>query len=222
MIVQTQKYSLRVMKISYCFTILFLVLRGDGNSDSLQLLYPTYKVVEDAVMGNPEIRFILKQTFFPSSSYRYWQVDGAEAIPINVCVTLNNNTNQPGILTNNETDCTRNCTGSWKFLWTNSLLLNIIPADILLAMDTMSIMVYSEIIKSSRYRLVTLYVHLNEHAFSCTPSLDDIEQAFVLLLSTVSFNNNYCSIFLHDHTYYYTIRLRCKSHQTQIQDTKVM
>ena len=182
------------MKISYCITIilLILILRGNGNSDTLLLLYPTYKVVEDAVMGNPEVRFLLKQTFFPSSNYRYWQVDGAEAIPINVCVTLNDNVNRSGILTDNnnitETDHNRNCTGLWQFLWTNSLLLSIIPADILLAMDTASIMVYSEIIKSSRYRLVTLHVHINEHAFSCTPSLDDIEQAFVLLLSTVSFN----------------------------------
>ena len=70
------------MKISYCITIilLILILRGNGNSDTLLLLYPTYKVVEDAVMGNPEVRFLLKQTFFPSSNYRYWQVDGAEAI----------------------------------------------------------------------------------------------------------------------------------------------
>lgn len=185
------------MKTTCCFaTIILLVLRVDGNGDNLRLLYPAYKLVDDAVMGNPQVRFLLKQTFFPSTNYRYWQVDGAEAIPINVCVTLQNNTKQqPGVqcnltdMTETDRNIDRNCTGSWEFLWTNSLLLNIIPADILLAMDTtMSIIIYSEIIKSSSYRRVTLHVHLNEYALLCTPSLDDIEQAFVLLLSTVSIN----------------------------------
>ena len=82
------------MKTTYCFAtiilLLLLVLRVGGNShcDNLRLIYPAYKLVEDAVMGNPEVRFLLKQTFFPSTNYRYWQVDGTEAIPINVCVTL--------------------------------------------------------------------------------------------------------------------------------------
>ena len=182
---------------SYCFTtLLLLVLRGDGNSDNLHLLFPTYKLVEDAVMGNPEVRFLLQQTFFPSSNYRYWQVDGAEVIPIIVCVTLQNITKQqPGtqcnltdnVMTETDRNVERNCAGKWEFLWTNSLLMNIIPADILLAMDTtMSLIVYSEIIKSSHYRRVTLYIDLNELSLSCPPSLDDIEQAFVLLLGTVS------------------------------------
>ena len=182
---------------SYCFaTLLLLVLRGDGNSDNLHLLFPTYKLVEDAVMGDPELRFLLQQTFFPSSNYRYWQVDGAEAIAIVVCVTLQNITKQqPGtqcnltdnVMTETDHDVERNCAGKWNFLWTNSLLMNIIPADILLAMDTtVSLIVYSDIIKSSFNRRVTLHVHLNELSLSCPPSLDDIEQAFVLLLGTVS------------------------------------
>ena len=111
------------MKISYCLTtiilLFLLVLRGDGNSDNLRLLYPVYKLVEDAVMGNPEIRFLLKQTFFPSTNYRYWQVDGAEAISINVCVTLQSNTKQQPRVQCNLTDIPetdhnidRNCTGS--------------------------------------------------------------------------------------------------------------
>ena len=186
-----------MMKTSCYFIFLAtLIFRGNGDDNSLRLLYPAYKLIEDAVVGNPETRFLLKQTFFPSTNYRYWQVDGAEAIPINVCVTLHNNTEQPPWVHCNLTDIIetdrnmeRNCTELWKFLWTNSLLLNVIPGDVLLAMDTtVSLVVYSEIIQSSHYRMVTLHVHLNELALSCAPSLDDMEQAFVLLLSTVSIN----------------------------------
>ena len=181
------------MKISCCF--LFLTLFSSiVRANNLRLLYPAYKLIEDAVMGNPEVKFLLRQTFFPSTNYRYWQVDGAEIIPIHVCVTLHNSTEQqPGIQGNlidvTEKDTGKNCTGqgSWDFHWTNSLLLNILPCDILLAMDTtMTTIIYSDIAKSSRYRKVALDIHLNEFPLSCTPSLDDIEQAFILFLSTVS------------------------------------
>ena len=210
------------MKIFCCFMLFFAlflsIFRTIENSDTLRLLYPSYKLIEDAVMGNPEVKFLLRQAFFPSTNYRYWQVDGAEIIPISICVTLHNNTEEEsGIECSlTENDEVTNCTLLWSFHWTNSLLMNIIPGDILLAMDsTFTTIMYSAIIKSSLFRWVTLNVHLSSLSIH---SLDDIEQAFVLFLSTVSKITMQTNYIL---TLSLLRRVKYKYHQTWIHSIKV-
>ena len=78
----------------------------------------------------------------------------------------------------------RNCTACWNFQWTNSLLLNIIPGDVLLAMDpTITAILYSDIVQSSHNRRLHLDLHLNNSALLQKYSL---EQAFALFLTLVS------------------------------------
>lgn len=167
--------------------VLFLTTVTSNHLDNLESLYPAYKLIEEAVKANPIAMFKIKQTFFPSTNYRYWQVDGVEVIRFRLCVTLNDTQQTQWIQTNvtkmNESDINKNCTMIWDFQWTNSLLLNIIPGDIFLAMDvTLSNILYSEISDSSSYRKVFLDVYLN---LLSPVNMDDLEQAVVLFLSTV-------------------------------------
>ena len=148
----------------------------------LESIYPVYKLVEEAVENDPLSMFIIKQTFFPATNYRYWQVDGAEVVCFKVCVMISeapliNNTN---II--NANDSSEGCTEHWTFHWTNSLLLNLIPGDLLLAMDPVqSVILYSNIVQHPYRRTASLKVDFNQSL-----SVADIEQALVLFLSMVS------------------------------------
>lgn len=154
--------------------------------NNLESLYFAYKLIEDTVKSDDEQAFKLKQAFFPAMNYRYWQVDGAEVIPIEVCVILYDN---PSLIQCDAIGMTgwkqeRNCTTCWNFQWTNSLL---IPGDILLAMDTTTTTIlYSDIVQSSHNCRLHLDLHLNRSLLFHQYSLDDYEQAFALFLSRVS------------------------------------
>ena len=58
-------------------------------NDNLDSLYSTYNLIEDTIKSDPNLHFKIKKAFFPTMNYRHWQLDGAEVIPIRVCVTFN-------------------------------------------------------------------------------------------------------------------------------------
>ena len=160
---------------------------------NLDYLYPTYKLIDNAVRNDHKLMFKMKQVFFPAMNFRFWQVDGAEIIPIDVCVTFHENIVQLSPKQGNTTKSTENLVTEieqcWSFLWTNSLLLNLIPGDILLAMDPCStVILYSDIVGSRRPRglKMQLSLHVNESLPLIKHSLDDYEQAFALYLCLVS------------------------------------
>lgn len=172
-----------------CILLVILLVIGiavvKSNHDAnLESLYPSYEVIKDAIESDPKLVYKLKQTFNPPVNYRYWQVDGVEVIPISVKVSF---------LAQNST-C--NVTGKgqqstsmqyWTFQWTNSLLLNLIWGDLLLAMDpSITAFLYSSIVQSHNNRQVKLNLHLNTSALPCNHVLDELKQAIALFLCTVS------------------------------------
>ena len=172
-------------------------LRPDINGN-LDYLYPTYKLIEDTIKNDPKLVFKIKKSFFPAMNFRYWQVDGAEVVPISACMALHPDTEQ-----DLRAQC--NITGKfgemlvkkpstpdsnfWKFHWTNSLLMNLIPGDMLLAMDPlMTSLIYSDIVRSlhtRRLRLI-LTVNITSSSAICHEPVNVVEQSFALYLTSVS------------------------------------
>ena len=164
-------------------TLLTTVASYDLN-EGWESLYRAYKLIEEAVKNDPQLMFKIRQGFFPAMNYRYWQVDGAEAIPFIICITLHDDTQHGTWVKTNTTeeDWFINCRLLMEFLWTNSLVLNHIPGDLLLTMDsTLTPVLYSVIVESTKYRRVRLELIINGSS-----SVDDLEQALVLFLSKVS------------------------------------
>ena len=153
-------------------------------------LYHVYKVIQDAVMSQPELIFEIKQAFFPVMNYRYWQVDGAEVIPIKICLTIQGKKETSMLinaLNTTTADLLMNFTTCWNFQWTNSLLLNLIPGDILVAMDpAFTCMLYSNVVESFQNRWLHLNLHLKREVLHSDVSQEDYEQALVLFLASVS------------------------------------
>ena len=180
------------MREEIIFLVLFLPLGIRAVpfvDDNLESLYSAYKLIEDTIKSDQKLMFKINQAFSPIINFRYWQVDGAEVVPIEVCVTLRE---QPSVLIRcnaigDRNKMMRNCTACWNFRWTNSLLLNLIPGDILLAMDPIiTDVLYSEILQSYHYRRLHLDLHLNDSILLQNYSLDDYEQAFALFITSVS------------------------------------
>ena len=167
---------------------------SDFVHSNLDYLYPMYKLIDGTVRNDHTLMFKMKQVFFPAMNFRFWQMDGAEVIPIDVCVTFHKQLSpKQGNATENTENLVTEFEQCWSFLWTNSLLLNLIPGDILLAMDPCStIILYSDIVGSRRPRGLTmqLSLHLNESLIKY--SLDDYEQAFALYLCLVGVIYNAC------------------------------
>ena len=79
----------------------------------------------------------------------------------------------------------------WIFTWTNSLLMSLIPGDILLAMDdTIIVILYSEIVRSYNLRMIDLNLQINRSSLLCNFSFDDLQQALALFLSKVRQHQN--------------------------------
>lgn len=160
---------------------------------SMDPLYDAYSAIDKAMKSDPKIVFQLEQAFFPSINFRYWQVDGVEVIPINVTVTL---LDQPSskIVCNSTSDATAEnlmkTSSFWWFQWSNSLLMNNIPGDVLLAMDpVMTAIIFSNIVGSYNFRLLDLHININRSSLFCTLSMDSFEQALALVLSRVRAHN---------------------------------
>ena len=162
---------------------------ANGNIDEIGSLYPIYKVIQDAVMSQPELIFKIKQAFFPVMNYRYWQVDGAEVITINICLTVKG-IYKTSVQINDSNTIKENLLKNftcWNFQWTNSLLLNLIPADILIAMDPLfTCMLYSGIVESYKNRWIRFNLHLKREVLHSDFSQEDFEQALALFLASVS------------------------------------
>ena len=149
-------------------------------------VYSTYKLIEDAVLSDPKLIFKLRQGFFPVISERDWQVDGVQVVPIKLCVTFNP-TNATNFCGTNSSCHTVNASTTFcrQFRWTNSYLLNLIPGELLLAIDPIVFMLtYSEIVRSThrRARLIHLTALVNS---SCVPLYDEFLSASALFLSWV-------------------------------------
>ena len=165
------------------------IANGNYATVEIESLYSIYKVVQDAFMSQPELIFKIKQAFFPVMNYRYWQVDGAEVIPIRICLTIDGS-NDTSWQTNDSNTTTeelpRNSTFCWSFQWTNTLLLNLIPGDILIAMDTVfTNLLYSNILQSFNNRWLGLHLHLKRELVHSDYSQEDYEQALLFFLSAV-------------------------------------
>ena len=169
-----------------------LGIRAPFIDDNLEYLYPIYKLIEDTVRSDQTLIFKINQAFSPAVNLRYWQVDGAEVVPIEVCLMLHE---QPSVLmpcniigVRHSHKVKRNCTACWNLRWTNSLLLNLIPGDILLAMEpVITAFLYSDIVQSSHHRRLHLDLHLNDSILPQQKySMDDYEQAFALFITQVS------------------------------------
>lgn len=180
-------------KVSTVMLVATILLSVDtpicGKSKGEESLYLIYKQIQDTVRSQPQLTFKLQLAFFPVMNYRYWQVDGAEVIPINVCVTFYDST-QSDLRQNASTTTGEemvNTSKCWCFQWTNSLLMNIIPGDVLLAIDTtLANLFYSRIVGSTRNRLLELSLDINTTSSHGNHSLDDYEQALALFLISVS------------------------------------
>ena len=164
-------------------------------TDNLDTLYSIYNLIRDTIKSDPKLVFKIQKDFFPAMNSPYWKLDGVEVIPIQTCVAMHNTTEQQHWTQCNNTgtfgeELARRSQICWTFQWTNCLLLNLIPGDILMAMDTiLTSTVYSEIVHSSRYRtlVLTIPVHLKEFSqILCQASVDEVEQTFALFLSSVS------------------------------------
>ena len=151
-------------------------------------LYYTYKVIEDTVRNDPKLVFQMRQAFFPSTNYRYWQVDGIETVPITACLKLHKKQiplvcNTTSIKKSERLTTNTTC---WEFRWTNSVLLNHIPGDILLAMDaSTTTIIYSGILGSNSNRRLHMDLNIFASPLFCKISADDFEQALALFLSKV-------------------------------------
>ena len=158
------------------------------NCERWQSLHPAFNLVKEAIDTDPVMMFKIRQIFFPATNFRYWQVDGVEVVLFFVCVKENWTLSLDNVTTAaeespTEHDSNGSCKDVWGFQWTNSLLLNLIPGDILLAMDPMlSNALYSDICYHTLYRTLWINLHLN----LSSNALDDYEQAFALFLSMVS------------------------------------
>ena len=173
-------------------TTLVLIEIVSSHDDNMESLYPGYKLIKDTIESNPKLVYKLKQTFNSPVNHRYWQIDGVEVIPIDVNVSF--------LVQNSMCSMTGKEQQSsslvyWEFQWTNSLLLNLIWGDLLLAMDpSITAFLYSSIVRSHFNRQAKLSLHLNTSALPCNYTLDELKQAIALFLCTVSIRfNSYLS-----------------------------
>ena len=149
---------------------------------NLEELYSSYKLIEDAVLSDPKANFKIEQMFFPNVNYRSWQVDGAEFVPILAHLMFQD---EPESFTTMKCNTTKDII-HFAFMWTNSLLMSLIPGDILLAMDnTITTILYSVIVGSSSIRWLNLTLCLNRSSPLSQTAVDDLEQAMALFLSQV-------------------------------------
>ena len=181
------------MRAALIVILVIVTQARSDNNENLDSLYPTYKLIEDTIKNDPKLLFKIKKVFFPAMNFRYWQVDGAEVIPIYVTLALQDDTEQEYLTQCNVSgkigEKLVKSTEIWRFQWTNSLLLNLIPGDILLAMDPLFTMTtYSGIVTSLYNRRLKLHLLLNITSSSdiCHKSVNEVEQSVALFLSSVS------------------------------------
>ena len=172
---QTMKV-LALLSIPLALIALTEVAKGIVFSESL---YTTYKLIENAVLSDPKAIFKLREAFHPGIPERRWQVDGVQVVAIKLCLTFNP--------TNESEVCgKKNTTYEEDFRWTNSYLLNLIPGQLLEAMDPLFYRItYSAIVPSSHKRSSLIKLCDSHINLSCMPSWNDFLSASALFLSWV-------------------------------------
>ncbi len=178
---------MRILTLAVAYSILLLLLLSKPTSqECMETLsdYATHKLIEDAIVLDPEQLFTMRNAFFPTKNDRYWQVDGVQVLPISVCVSLVNSTSHVERQGEEDNDLkeTRRC---WSFHWTNSRLLNLISGEILLAMDIVTTKyIYPGIIGNANLTL-DLKINQNTSISGCLLDSEGMERAVTSLLSWV-------------------------------------
>ena len=176
-----------------CFsTTNVLSWKGSSDVDILYSeLYPTFKTLESALVQDQEQLHSLRQAFFPMVVNRFWSVDDVDVVIIQACLYFSSSNNSSA----DESEFDSQLNGiqkCWDFQWTNSQLMSITSADVLLAMEPVYfIVLYSDVVGSlvkSRGTDLNFCVPLAElPCNTCKPSDHELIQSLGMLLSWVSF-----------------------------------
>lgn len=149
-----------------------------------------YQNLEDSLLNSPEMLDILREKFFPSQSEYQTpaRIDGVQVHTISTCIIFSNMSGAPS-QGNKHNSSLSKC---WDFRWTNSRLLNLIPADQLSALDPLwTKMLYSAIVGSQHsYVDSPLELNVGISAHNKTLHEEDYVVTLAVLLSWVSTNSN--------------------------------
>lgn len=151
-----------------------------------------YRKLENTLLNSPELLDNLREKFFPSRSrYRARDpasIDGIQVDLLPICVTFSSKSFGMDDFNGNISlnGSTSKC---MNFRWTNSRLLNIMPADQLSALDPFwTKILYSAIVSSRIYgqpTMITLDLDIDTHYYM-TLTEEDIVTSMAILLSWVS------------------------------------
>ena len=155
-----------------------------------------YRKLEDALLNSPELLDNLREKFFPSwSQYRAKDpanIDGIQVDFLPMCVTFSSSKSSGLDHLNGNISLNGSISRCMNFRWTNSRLLNIIPADQLSALDPFQTkMLYSAIVSSLIYgeqMKISLEIDMDDvdiHYYT-TVHEEDIVISMAILLSWVS------------------------------------
>ena len=133
-----------------------------------------YQKLEDALIADKSVLYMMQEAFFPSQSL------SQDLVYLNVCVTVGSM--QPGSCDNSSLlGGQSNFTYCQYFQWSSSALVNLISVDQLFVLDS----VISENIIHSIFHWKYLHVPLHIDALPCETTEDDILGALMQLLPWV-------------------------------------
>ena len=149
-----------------------------------------YRKLENTLLNSPELLDNLREKFFPSRShYRARDpasIDGIQVDLLSICVTFSFGMDD---FHGNNISLNGSTSKCMNFRWTNSRLLNIMPADQLSALEPFwTKLLYSAIVSSRIYGqqiVITLDVDIDTHYYM-TLTEEDIVISMAILLSWVS------------------------------------
>lgn len=144
-------------------------------------LYAAYRQIENGVLSDPKSIFKLREAFYPSTSNRNWNVDRVQVVPISFCLTFNSISKLESCCNTNETNITF-CT---SLRWTNSYLFNLIPGELLVAMDPVIYKVLYSVVVRSQHSKSTVVKLEGIHVSNCAPSYSDFLSASALFFTWV-------------------------------------
>ncbi len=134
------------------------------------------------IAENSQTVYNMREVFFPSSNYRYWQPDNIEIIDIEICLKI--------VQTEwcQERECT-NRTQCSVYWWTNSYFLNLIDIRQLYNFELLTAgSLFSMIARGHHDRLLQVTLNLTCNGLIGASSIEDTmtRQAIVQFLSWVS------------------------------------
>ena len=172
-----------ILAVANSILLLMLLKPTSQEIECMETLsdYTAHKLIEDAIVLDPEQLFKMRNAFFPTNNDRYWQIDGIQVLPISVCISMANSTSHlehKGEEDNNIEE-TRRC---WSFHWTNSRLLNLISGEILLAMDIVTTKYIYPGILGAANLMLDLKITQNTSMSGCLLVSERMERAVTNLL----------------------------------------